>query len=62
MTAPGNGGKTDKYVWTQTLAEVTVHITLPAGVTKKQLEVDIRTTRLKVLTYDVTTYIQYMAA
>lgn len=46
--APGNGGKTEKYEWTQTLAEVTVNIPLPIGITKKQLEVDYRATRLKV--------------
>lgn len=45
---PGNGGKTDKYVWTQTLSEVTVSITLPKGTKSKILDVDIRNTRLKV--------------
>ncbi len=46
--APGNGGRTDKYVWTQTLSEVTMNVPLPLGVTKKQLEVDLRNSHLKV--------------
>ena len=36
-----NGGRTDKYVWTQTLSEVNVSIVLPAGTTSKLLSVSI---------------------
>ena len=52
----GNGGRTDKYTWTQTLSEVTVYIPLPSGVKSKMLNVDIKNTKLKVLT---NTHIQY---
>ena len=44
----GNGGVTDKYVWTQTLSEVTVNVPLPAGTKAKMLSVDIQNKRLKV--------------
>ena len=44
----GNGGSTDKYVWTQTLAEVAVTIPLPAGTKAKMLVVDIGNTSVKV--------------
>ena len=37
----GNGGSTSRYVWTQTLDEVTVHIPLPNGIRAKDLKVDI---------------------
>ena len=37
----GNGGSTDKYSWTQELAEVTVNIPIPEGTTSKMLTVDI---------------------
>lgn len=43
----GNGGKTDKYVWTQTLQEVQVTIELPAGTRSKQIAADIGTKTLK---------------
>lgn len=43
-----NGGKTDKYVWSQTLAELTVNIPLPAGIKAKMLDVDIQNKKLKV--------------
>ena len=45
---PGNGGKTDLYVWTQTLSELNVNIPMPSGTKAKMLEVDIRNTHLKV--------------
>lgn len=44
----GNGGATDKYVWTQTLSEVTVNVKLPPGTKTKMLNVEIRNTHLKV--------------
>ena len=46
--APGNGGKTDKYVWTQTLSEVTVNIPVPSGTKTKMLDVEISNKRLRV--------------
>lgn len=39
-----NGGKTDKYTWSQSLSEVNVEIALPAGTTSKQLQVTIEPT------------------
>eukprot|EP00605_Chrysophyceae_sp_TOSAG23-4_P001267 GSChrysophyteH1.ASY1.ANO1.1378.1 assembled CDS len=45
---PGNGGSTDKYSWTQTLAEVTVTAPLPAGIKAKMLNVDIKKNSLRV--------------
>lgn len=44
----GNGGKTDKYVWTQTLSELTVAIHLPPDTKTKMLDVQIKNTSLKV--------------
>jgi len=38
---PGNGGRTDKYVWTQTLSELTVRMPLPAGTRAKNLNVTL---------------------
>lgn len=37
----GNGGETEKYVWNQTLEEVTVFIKLPAGTKANMLDVKI---------------------
>jgi len=37
----GNGGSTDRYVWTQTLKEVTVHLQIPSNVGSKQMNVKI---------------------
>ena len=37
----GNGGSTSRYVWTQTLEEVTVHIPIPNGTRAKDLNVKI---------------------
>ena len=45
---PGNGGRTDLYVWTQTLSELNVNLPMPPGTKAKMLEVDIRNTHLKV--------------
>eukprot|EP00604_Paraphysomonas_vestita_P002104 CAMPEP_0174817844 /NCGR_PEP_ID=MMETSP1107-20130205/412_1 /TAXON_ID=36770 /ORGANISM="Paraphysomonas vestita, Strain GFlagA" /LENGTH=305 /DNA_ID=CAMNT_0016028927 /DNA_START=184 /DNA_END=1101 /DNA_ORIENTATION=+ len=44
----GNGGKTDKYVWTQTLSELNVVIPVPPGTKTKLVVVDIKNKRLKV--------------
>ena len=44
----GNGGRTDRYVWTQTLQEVVINIPLPPNTKSKMLSVDIQNTKLKV--------------
>lgn len=44
----GNGGKTDKYEWTQTLQEATVNVFLPAGIKAKDLNVVIKKKHLKI--------------
>lgn len=44
----GNGGTTDRYVWTQTLSELNVVIELPRGTKTKQLSVEIKNRTLKV--------------
>eukprot|EP01039_Chlorochromonas_danica_P005072 gene5072-5571_t len=44
----GNGGKTDKYVWTQTLSELTVSVPVPSGTKTRQLNVEITNKRIKV--------------
>ena len=53
FVAIGNGGRTEKYVWTQTLADVCVNIALPAGTKSKMLNVEIKNTSLKVRKLDV---------
>jgi hypothetical protein len=45
---PGNGGRTEKYAWTQTLQEVSVSIPVPAGVTSKMLSVKIQSKSIEV--------------
>lgn len=44
----GNGGSTSRYVWTQTLEEVTVHIPIPNGTRAKDLNVKIDAHSLSV--------------
>lgn len=44
----GNGGSTSRYVWTQTLEEVTVHIPIPNGTRAKDLTVKIDAHSLSV--------------
>lgn len=44
----GNGGKTDKYVWTQTLEELNMYVPIPAGVNKAGLVVKITVDSLLV--------------
>ncbi|OQS04471.1 nuclear migration protein nudC [Thraustotheca clavata] len=44
----GNGGKTEHYVWTQTLQEAHVSIAVPNGTTSRMVAVDIRAQTLKV--------------
>lgn len=45
----GNGGSTSRYVWTQTLEEVTVHIPIPEGLRAKDLDVNIGANALSIL-------------
>lgn len=45
---PGNGGKTDKYVWTQTLSEVEVTLEIDANLRGKNLKIDIKKRHLFV--------------
>jgi len=45
---PGNGGRTDSYVWTQTLSDLVVTVPVPLGTKTRQLAVDITNKRLKV--------------
>lgn len=44
----GNGGSTDKYVWTQQLADLTINVPVPEGTRSKFLDVQITNTKLKV--------------
>lgn len=44
----GNGGRTDTYVWTQTLQELNVVIAVPPGTKTRQVVVDIKNRHLKV--------------
>jgi len=45
---PGNGGKTDKYMWTQTLSALEVYVDVKPGVKAKQIVCDIGGETLKV--------------
>ena len=44
----GNGGTTDKYVWTQTLKELAVTIAFPAGTSARSLDIKYTPTTLLV--------------
>ncbi|DBA02056.1 TPA: hypothetical protein N0F65_000303 [Lagenidium giganteum] len=44
----GNGGQTDKYVWTQTLQEAQVSFPVPEGTKSRFVQVDLTSTKLKV--------------
>ena len=44
----GNGGSNSRYVWTQTLEEVTVHLPLAEGTRAKDLDVKIGATSLSI--------------
>ena len=41
MPNAGNGGQTDKYLWHQTLKEVTAYVDLPNDITAKMLDVKL---------------------
>eukprot|EP00743_Colponemidia_sp_Colp-15_P000899 GILK01000992.1.p1 GENE.GILK01000992.1~~GILK01000992.1.p1 ORF type:complete len:317 (+),score=83.41 GILK01000992.1:53-1003(+) len=44
----GNGGKTDKYVWTQTLGALEIVVPVPRGTTAKQISCDIGVRKFKL--------------
>lgn len=44
----GNGGKTDRYRWTQTLRELNIYIPVPPNTKAKDVYVDMTMTHLKV--------------
>lgn len=44
----GNGGKTDKYVWTQTLDELHMYIPVPKDTRAKNMNINIGTTKCLV--------------
>ena len=44
----GNGGSTEQYKWTQTLNEITIAMPLPPSTRAKDLDVQIKTTSLKI--------------
>ncbi|ETK78278.1 hypothetical protein F441_15907 [Phytophthora nicotianae CJ01A1] len=44
----GNGGQTDKYVWTQTLQEAQVNFAVPEGTKSRQVDVEIRAGKMRV--------------
>lgn len=45
---PGNGGKTDKYTWTQTLEELHIYIPVPQDTRAKSMNINIGTTKCLV--------------
>jgi len=44
-----NGASTEKYNWSQGINEVTVQVKIPAGTRAKNLNVDMTSTKLKVV-------------
>lgn len=44
----GNGGKTDIYIWSQTLSELTVTIPIPSDTTTKNIACTMSDTRIKL--------------
>ncbi|CAM9205692.1 unnamed protein product [Chrysoparadoxa australica] len=46
--SPGNGGKTDRYVWVQQLADVNISIPVPEGIKARDLSIVIGKSKLKV--------------
>ena len=43
-----NGSVTDRYVWTQTLREVTINFFIPEGVPSKNIKVNVTVTHIKI--------------
>ena len=52
-TAPnvGNGGETEKYVWTQTLQDVEVRVAVPPGTKSKQVKCEFTKDRFSFKVY-----------
>ena len=48
----GNGSKTEKYYWTQTLEEITINIPLPKNTKSKDLKVNIKTNEISITSKD----------
>lgn len=48
ITPEGNGGRTDRYIWTQTLSEVSMNIFLPVGFNKKGVKLVAGVKSLKI--------------
>lgn len=46
--AIGNGGKTEKYEWTQTLQELSVVVPITEGLKSRDVVCDITKSRLRV--------------
>jgi len=44
-----NGGATDRYVWTQTLGEITINFFIPQEATGRQIKVNVTPNNIKVL-------------
>jgi len=44
----GNGGTTDKYVWTQSLEELDMRVEVPASIKGRHCVVDVKSNRLKI--------------
>mmetsp|Transcript_6695 Transcript_6695/g.13489 ORF Transcript_6695/g.13489 Transcript_6695/m.13489 type:complete len:338 (+) Transcript_6695:158-1171(+) len=44
----GNGGVTDRYHWSQTLEELTIHLNIPQGTEAKQIECSLQASKLRV--------------
>lgn len=43
-----NGGRTDRYVWTQSLSEVTVNVLVPTGTRGRDVDVKLTPTHIRV--------------
>lgn len=48
FVAPGNGGRTANYVWTQQLSELTVNVPMPPGTKSKMLDIVFSNHHLRV--------------
>ena len=60
-TAPGNGGITSTYRWTQTLSDLMIMVPLPAGTKTKALDVVFTNNKLKVMSTENIPIYLYLA-